>query len=99
MACAKRTKWVVGVKSMISCTGSGMLSRGVMPPESVSRGGPLSRISGRHMKIPIEVSPVGFRFCRHRVTLPNSHTLVQGTDILGCVQSALEIGRFARVAQ
>ncbi len=38
MPWASITKWVVGAASMICCTHSGMLSRGVMPPESISKG-------------------------------------------------------------
>ena len=58
------TKWVVGAASMMFCTSAGMLSRGVMPPDSIISGMMVSIINMPNcgmlratvaMKIPIEV--------------------------------------------
>ncbi len=38
IACASSTKCVVGATSMMFCTSSGMLSRGVTPPERICSG-------------------------------------------------------------
>src|SRR2546427_5406541 len=45
MACDSSTKWVVGAASMMFCTSSGMLSRGVMAPDSSCSGSSTSTSS------------------------------------------------------
>ena len=45
MAWLNSTKWVVGAISMMFCTISGMLSRGVVPPESICSGRMVSIIN------------------------------------------------------
>ena len=64
MAWASATKWVVGAASMICCTSSGMLSRGVVPPERICSGNSTRMISRPNCgieratvpkKMPIEV--------------------------------------------
>lgn len=64
MAWPSSTKWVVGAASIRSCTSAGMLSRGVVPPESSCSGISVSTSSRPNcgmlrasvvMKIPMDV--------------------------------------------